>query len=204
MSNPFLILVQAARLAWHNAYHTLLISAVWLAAQLLVVPGPPATAVLFAMAHNTSEEAFWNAGNLWHSFRDLFVPAWMWAMPNVVVVGALAWGPLSGWWGQSGAALAGLKGMWAVLATGWLGLNLFYWPAWLAADAPSLQAGYAGSVRFWRREPVTALYIFLVCTLAAFLSLPLMLPFVLGVAFWIALAAETAVRFHRGETERAG
>lgn len=194
MNNPFPILVHAARLAWRNAFHTLLISALWLAAQLLVIPGPPATAVLFAMARNTSEGAFWNAGNLWHALQELFVPAWLWALPNILIAACLAWAPIYGWWGQTGLILASVKVIWAALAAAWLGLNLFYWPSWLAAAEPSLRTGYTGSARFWRREPVVAFYIFLVSTLVAFLSLPLMLPFVLGVTFWIALAAETAVR----------
>lgn len=204
MMNPFLILVHSARQAWRNYYHTLLISALWLAAQLLIVTGPPATAVLFAMAQNTHEGAYWNAGNLWHAFRELFVPAWIWAMPNILVAAGLALGPVSDWWGRSGVALAGLRVAWVALAALWLGLNLFYWPSWLGAVEPSLRAGYVGSIRFWRQSPIIAFYVFLVTLLVAAVSLPFMLPFVLGVAFWIALVAETAVHHGRREFEQSG
>lgn len=204
MMNPFLILVHSARLAWRNYYHTLLISALWLAAQLLVITGPPATAVLFAMARHTEDGAYWNAGNLAHALRELFIPAWIWALPNLLILAGLALGPVSGWWEQSGLILAGLRVAWTALAAVWLGLNLYYWPSWLGSIEPSLRAGYAGSIRFWRQSPVVAFYIFLVTLLVAIVSLPFMLPFVLGVVFWIALAAEIAMRQGRGVVEQSG
>lgn len=204
MINPFSILIHATRQAWQNYYHTLLISALWLAAQLLVITGPPATAVLFAMARHTEDGAFWNSGNLAHAFRELFISAWIWALPNAIILAALVVFPLSTWWAHTGILWFGLRALWFAAIIAWLGLNMYYWPSWLAAVEPSLRSGYAGSAQFWRRSPVHAFYVFLVSLLVAIICLPLMLPFVLGVIFWIALAAEIAVRHGHKAFEKAG
>ena len=74
------------------------------------------------------------------------------------------------------------------------GLNLFYWPLWLAAEDKSIRNTYANCARFWLLHPVAALVLFAVCLVAALLLMPFALPIVLGVVFWIALVAETAVR----------
>ena len=53
---------------------------------------------------------------------------------------------------------------------------------------------YANCARFWLLHPGAALVLFAVCLAAALLLMPFALPIVLGVVFWIALVAETAVR----------
>jgi hypothetical protein len=162
-------------------------------AQLLIIPGPPMTAVLFAMARQTHDGYQWNITEVYHAFRELFVPGWLWALVNVPVVGLLAWLLFSAAWGGGGVAAMLARGVWLLLAVAWLGVNLYYWPAWLAAERPSVRSGYAGSLRFWRRYPVVGLYVLVVCGLVGFLCLPFAVPLVLGVAFWIALSAEMAV-----------
>lgn len=193
MMNPFLIIVSATRRAFDVYYHAVLVSALWVFAQFLIIPGPPMTAVLFAMAHHTHDGYHWNAMNIYHAFKELFFPGWLWALPNVPVVALLVWLPFSALWSDGGAAAVAARGVWCLLAVAWLGVNLFYWPAWLAAERPSVRCGYAGSLRFWRRYPVVGLYVLLVCGLVGFLCLPFVVPLVLGVAFWVALSAETAV-----------
>ncbi len=194
MMNPFLIIVSAARRAFDVYYHAVALSAVWVFAQFLIIPGPPATAMLFAMARDTHDGYRWNAGSVARAFRELFVPGWLWALPNVPAAVALAWLPFSAAWGGGGAAAVAARVGWVALAVAWLGVNLFYWPAWLAAERPGVRRGYAGSLRFWRRRPVVGLYVLLVCGLVALLCLPFVVPLILGVAFWVALSAETAFR----------
>ena len=190
---PFAILTFATRRTWDEWISVILISALWLAAQVLIVPGPPATAVLFAMARNTYDGIYWNAGNVWYDFKALFIPAWKWALPNVFVVG-LALYNLSTFWRVPGGAWVGLRVVWLVGLVIWLALNLFYWPFYLAAEDRSLRNTYANGGRFWLLHPATALVLFVVCLAVGVVALPFALPIVLGVVFWIALVAETAVR----------
>jgi hypothetical protein len=191
--SPFPILAFALRRAWDEWISVILISAGWLAAQVLIIPGPPATAVLFDMARRTAEGEYWSATEVWASFKALFGRAWLWALPNGIIIG-LALYNLSTFWRVPGAAWGGLRVVWLVGLLVWLGLNLFYWPFNLAAEDQSLRNTYANCARFWLLHPGAAFVLFLVCLVIGVAALPFALPIVMGVYFWIALVAETAVR----------
>lgn len=192
MAHPITLLVEATTRVARSYYHAIFLSALWLPAQLLIITGPPATAVLFAMARHDSDEISWNGGNARHAFQELFGPAWRWALVNLPLAGLLVLWPFSVWWPEAGLSGLAARLLWGLMGVIWLGANLFYWPAWLAAAEPSLRSGYRGSLQFWRQRPVVALYVFLVCFLVGAISLPLLLPLALGVVFWIAMAAELA------------
>jgi hypothetical protein len=191
--NPPAILAFALRRWWDEYVSVLLISALWLPAQVLILPGPPTTAVVFAMARRTYDGDYWNPGDAWAAFKELFVPAWKWAIPNAIVVGLSLYN-LSIFWNLPGGGWSGLRLVWLAGLLVWLGLNLFYWPFRLAAADKSMRNTYANCGRFWLLHPAQALALFLVCLVAGAVSLPFALPLVLGVVFWIALVAETAVR----------
>lgn len=183
----------ALRRSWEEWISVMLLSAAWLAAQVLVLPGPPATATLFAMARRTYDGEYWTAADAWAAFKTSFAPAWKWALPNILVIGTAAYN-LSVYWNAPGGVWAGLRLLWLLALPLWLGLNLFYWPFWLAAGDRSLRNTYANCLRFWMLHPLTAVALFLVCLAVGVVCLPFALPIVLGVAFWIALVAETAAR----------
>jgi uncharacterized membrane protein YesL len=191
--NPFGIIAFALRRSWDEWISVILISALWLLAQVLVIPGPPATATLFAMARRTYDGEYWSAKDAWAAFKALFAPAWLWALPNIAVIG-LALYNISTFWNLPGGVWGGLRVVWLVGLLVWLALNLFYWPFWLAAADQSLRNTYANCFRFWLLHPGPAFVLFLVCLIAGAVSLPFALPLVLGVMFLIALIAETAVR----------
>ncbi|HRO89262.1 MAG TPA: hypothetical protein PK205_14895 [Promineifilum sp.] len=190
--SPLSILTHATRRCWDEWISVVLASALWLMAQALIITGPPATAALFAAARNTDDGVYWGAADLWRDFRALFVPAWKWGLLNLLVIGPALYN-LSVFWSVPGV-WQWLRPVWLVGLLVWLGLNLFYWPLWLAAEDKSIRNTYANCVRFWLLHPVAALVLFAICLAAALLLMPFALPIVLGVVFWIALVAETAVR----------
>lgn len=202
--SPFSILTHALRRSWDEWISVILISALWLAAQVLVITGPPATAMLYAMARRTQDGEYWSAADAWGAFRAFFWPAWKWALPNILIIGTAAYN-ISTFWNVPGALWGALRVVWFVGLLVWLGLNLFYWPFWLRADDPSLRTTYANCARFWLFHPGTALILYLVCLIVGLASLPFALPIVLGIVFWIALVAETAVRrsLERAKNSRA-
>ncbi|MFO7664095.1 MAG: hypothetical protein R6X18_16080 [Chloroflexota bacterium] len=191
--NPFSVLAFALHRAWEEYISVLLISVFWLAAQILIIPGPPATAVLFAMARQTHDRQFWNAGDVWAALKALFWPAWKWAMPNIVVVG-LALYNLSTFWNVPGGLWVILRVIWFMGLVVWLGMNFFYWPFFHAAEDRSWANTYKNSARFWLLHPLLAAVLFLICLIVGLISLPFALPIILGVVFIIALISETAVR----------
>lgn len=191
--NSFAILRHATRRAWDEWISVILISAMWLLAQVLVLPGPPATATLFAMARRTYTGEYWTAADAWTAFKEYFIPAWKWALPNILVIGTSLYN-ISTFWNLPGGLWGGLRIVWLLGLLAWLALNLFYWPFWLAAGDRTLRNTYANCLRFWLLHPGTALVIYLICLVVGVVCLPFALPIVLGIIFWIALVAETAVR----------
>jgi uncharacterized membrane protein YesL len=190
--SPFAILAAATRRAWDEYMSVLVISAGWLLAQVLIIPGPPATATLFAMARATHDGLYWGTAEAWAAFRELFWPAWRWGLPNLLVVG-LGLYNISVFWNVPGV-WAGLRWLWVGGVLVWLGLNLFYWPFYLASADRSWRNTYANCGRFWLLHPLTAVVLLAVALVAGVAAVSTLLPVVLGVAFWLALVAETGVR----------
>lgn len=190
--NPFAIMRFALRRTWDEYLSVIVLSALWLLAQVLIITGPPATAVLFAMARATREGAYWGAGDAWSAFRALFWPAWKWALPNALVIGIALYN-LSTFWSIPGASWAALRVIWFVVLLILIGLNLFFWPFYLAASDRSLRNTYTNCVRFWLLHPGAGLVLCMACLVVIVVGVSAMLPVILGAVFWIALCAETAV-----------
>jgi len=190
--SPLSILSAATRRAWDEYISVLLLSAAWLLAQVLVIPGPPATAALFAMARATYDGTFWSAADAWAAFRAHFWPAWRWGLPNLLVIGIGLYN-ISVFWNVPGI-WAGLRWLWLAALLVWLGLNLFYWPFYLASADRSWRNTYANCARFWLLHPLAAAVLLAVTLVVGVVAVSTLVPVVLGVVFWLALVAETAVR----------
>ena len=67
--NPLNALTFATRRAWDEWISVVILSALWLPAQVLIIPGPPATAMLFAMARQTHDGVYWGAADAWAANR---------------------------------------------------------------------------------------------------------------------------------------
>lgn len=187
------ILAAATRRFWDEYISALVLSSVWLLAQVLVVSGPPATAALFAMSRATHDGQYWSAADAWAAFREHFWAAWRWGLPNLLVLG-LGLYNLSVFWNVPGGLWTGLRWLWAAALLTWLALNLFYWPFYFAAADRSLRNTYANCARFWLLHPATAALLALVALVVGIAGVSTLLPVVLGAAFWLALVAETAAR----------
>ena len=190
--NPFRILAKASRLWWREWIGMILLNILWLALQAPLVTGPPATAVLYAAARKVHNEEVWEMQDMWGDLRRLFWPAWRWALPNLLVVGALVWNFYAYQDAEGGIWLA-LRLVWGLLLLLWLLLNLFYWPFWLAQSEKSLWTTYANCGRFLLLHPWSGLLLGGTAVLVWLLSLRFILPLSAGAVIWLALVGETAV-----------
>ena len=187
------VLFQATRRWWYEWTAVLPLALVWFVCQLLVLPGPPATAVLYALMRQSSDNQWWNGRDAWQATKTMFWPAWQWALVNGLVVG-LALFNLLVYWDVPGAWWMVLRFIWLLVLTIWLGLNLVYWPFWLAQTDKSLRNTYANCGRFLLLNPLGGLGLTAVSALALFVSSLTILPFVLGSMAWVALVGITAVQ----------
>ena len=187
------VLSRALRLWWDDWVPFLLLNAAWFLMQLTVVGGPPATAALYAMVRESHDGVYWGPRDAWAAFRRYFWPAWRWGLPNLALL-IVAVFNFAAYWDTPGLSWALLRWLWALTLFAWFGLNLFYWPFWLAQDDKSLRTTYANAARFFLLNPTAGLILTglsLVLTLA---SIILTLPFTLALACWLASMATVAVQ----------
>lgn len=131
MDKPLSIIGRALRSYWEEGFNLLLINLLWFLAQLLVIPGPPATAALFAVTNHVAHGGFARLAGFWDAFRQFFGPAWKWGIINLVAIFILGYAALfygSGVLDSVGPLLSLL--MWFLLGS-WLFLQLFAFPMWL-------------------------------------------------------------------------
>jgi len=193
MINPFRVLIHAARLWWRDWIGMILLNILWLALQIPIVTGPPATAVLYAIAQRIHEDEYWEMQELWPLLRELFWPAWRWALPNVILLLALAVN-FYAYQNVAGAGWAILRLVWGALLILWLMLNLFYWPFWLSQADKSWRTTMANCGRFLLLNPWPSLILSLFALILLAVSLLTGVLLAAGAVCLLALVGETAVQ----------
>jgi uncharacterized membrane protein YesL len=186
MVSPPAILGQATRRWWYDWTVIVIVCPLWLLAQLTIVAGPPATAVLYSLMRSTAEGHYYGPGDTWLAFRQMFWPAWGWALINLIVWGIGAVNLLY-YWPEYGYAWLALRLLWIGALSLWLALNLFYWPFWLAQSDRSMRNTYANAGRFLLLNPLPALVLSMVCAGVLAVSAMTVIPMVLGAPAWVAL-----------------
>ena len=192
MIKPFRVIGQAFKLWWDQWFILTILNIGWFLAQLLIVTGPPATAVLYAMTKRTMDGDFWDHREAGAAFRQLFWPAWRWGLINLLVVGVAAFNLLA--YEATDDGLWPLLGpIWIIALILWGSLNLFYWPFWLEQADKSLRNTYANCGRFLLLNIWQAPLLIVICALLAVISVLTTLPFTLALLVWLALLGSTAV-----------
>jgi len=191
--NPFRILVKSLRLWWRDFIGMMLLNILWFGLQIPIVTGPPATAVIYTIAQRMHEDEYWEMQELWPLLRELFWPAWRWALPNLIILLALA-GNFYAYQDRAGAGWMVLRLIWGAVLAVWLMLNLFYWPFWLSQEDKSWRMTVANCGRFLLLNPWTALVLFIFCATLLSVSVLLTVPLVAGAVALLALVGVTAVQ----------
>lgn len=192
MIHPFRVIGHAFKLWWDQWFILTILNIAWFLAQLLIVTGPPATAVLFAMIKRTKDGDFWDHREAWAAFRQLFWPSWRWASVNLVIVGVAAFNLLT-FAANADGLWPFLRIVWIMVLLVWGSLNLFYWPFWLSQSDKSMRNTYANCGRFLLLNIWQAPLLVIVSVALVVISVLTTLPFTLALLVWLALLAETAV-----------
>lgn len=186
MLNPLAILGKATRRWWYDWTVIVIVSPVWLLAQLLIVTGPPATAVLYSLMRDTAESQYYGSAEAWRAFKQMFWPAWRWAAVNLIVWGVGLFNLLY-YWPEYGYTWLALRLLWIGALSLWLAANLVYWPFWLAQSDKSLRNTYANAGRFLLLNPLPALVLTVISAGVLLVSAVTVILLVLGAAAWVAL-----------------
>ena len=165
---------------------------IWLALQIPIVTGPPATAAMYVIARQLADGELIEPRHGLNALRRMFAPAWVWGALNLLIVGAVAG---NFWFYQSatGWLWIGLRLVWGVIALGWFAINLFYWPFWLVQEQHSLGLTFRNSFLFLAKRPGLALTLMLMSALLIVVSVLTTLPLATALMAWLALIGVLAV-----------
>ena len=185
MLKAFKFFGRTVSLWWREWMHFTLLNLAWLALQVTIIAGPPATAAMYIVARRVADDEYLDMGYYWQMLRPMFWPAWKWGAVNLLVVVALVG---NFWFYQStnGPLAIVLRVVWATIALYWFIANLFYWPFWLAQEDHRMLITYRNCLLLLAKRPVLILTISVLCAVLIVASILTTLP--LAVLLMIRLA----------------
>ncbi len=192
MLTAFRLTGRAIALWWREFAALVFLNIVWLALQIPIVTGPPATATMYVVARRVAHGELVSLQQTWLDLRRMFLPAWKWGAINAVVAVAVVgnfwfYRDVFGW----GWIL--LRLAWGTIALGWFAVNLFYWPFWLAQETRSTRTTLRNATLFLMKEPGFALTLVLINVTLIIASILLTLPLAALMMAWLALIGALAV-----------
>ena len=115
MFKPFLLFGRAISLWWRELISFMLLNILWLALQITIIAGPPATAAMYAAARRVVDGDYLDLRHYWDAMRQMFWPAWKWGAVNLVIVVVVA-GNFWFYRNSSSSLIALLRLFWAANA----------------------------------------------------------------------------------------
>ena len=188
------ILGLAFRDTWQELWTILIVHLLFLFANLLILPGPPATLALFYYGNRIVRGEIATERDFLHAIRQYWGPAWRWGFINLFVIGFLACDYyLVGRLTQNTELAAFIQGLYITLFAGWLVLQLFTLPFLIEQERPLVLQALQNATRFIRRNLSFALVlVFLLGLSLAAGVVAFMLTLVFGGAL-VAFAGNRAV-----------
>jgi hypothetical protein len=186
------IMGRALALWWQEFFLLTFFNLAWLACQVLIVTGPPATAAMYVVARRLADGEIVEPRHGLEALRRMLAPAWVWGGLNLLIVGVV----VGNFWlyqSATGWLWTGLRLAWGMIALGWFAVNLFYWPFWLAQDQRSPMLTFRNSFLFLAKQPGMALTLMLISALLIVVSVLTTLPLAAALMAWLALAGVLAV-----------
>lgn len=113
---------------WEDLWTMLGVNSFWILANLLVIPGPPATIALHAYANRIVHDEVTDLGDFWKAFKHSWGVGWRWGAVNLVAAALLA----VNYYLVSNAVNINtgsfLQGLYIAVALGWLMLQFYALP----------------------------------------------------------------------------
>lgn len=150
---------------WADLWTVLAVNFFWLLANLLVIPGPPATLAVTAYGNRLAHGEETDFGDFWKAFRKYWGQAWRWGGIHLAVlvflVGdivltdqfpATIWKPY-------------LQGLYVMLLAVWLAVQFFTLPFLFEQERMSLRLALRNSTALIARNPAFTLSLFVLVIL---------------------------------------
>jgi uncharacterized membrane protein YesL len=193
MKRAFQVFGHAVSVWWREFMLFTLFNIAWLALQVTIIAGPPATAAMYLVARKAAAGEYLELGHYWQAMRQMFWPAWRWGAVNLVVLVTLAG---NFWYYQSSTSswVAVLRVVWVTIAVYWSIANLFYWSFWLAQENKDMRTTYRNCVVIIAKRPIFILTLAVLCGALSAVSVLTTLPLAILLMAWLALISLRVVQ----------
>ena len=194
MTMALRILGLSLRDTWQEFWTILIVHLLFLLANLLILPGPPATLALFYFGNRIAHGEIATERDFLHAVRQYWGPGWRWGFINLVVIGLLTGDYyLVGRLTENTQIAAFTQGLYFTLLAGWSLLQMFTLPFLFEQKEPLVLQALRNAAVFIRRNLILVLVLGLLLALSLLAgALAFMLTFVFGGAF-VAFASNHAV-----------
>jgi uncharacterized membrane protein YesL len=193
MRNALQIAWAALGLWWQEFVLFLACNLAWLALQIPIITGPPATVAMYVLAGRLADGELVEFSHFARALRQHLAPAWRWGFLNLLVYAAVLVN-FYAYQGFSGGLWTFLRIVWAAIGLIWFVLNLFYWPFWLRQEDRSFRATIRNCLVLAGRRPLQTLILGLLCLFLAIFGILTTLPLAACLISWLALIGTVGVQ----------
>lgn len=186
MSKAFQLFGKAVSIWWKEFVALVFVNLAWLACQILVIPGPPATATMYAISRTLADGDDIDIRQVRQTFLQLFIPSWKWGLVNLVILSLL----VVNFWsyrGLSGVGWTALRFAWGIIIFAWFTLNLFYWAFWLQQEDTRMLTTLQNSLVLLMKYPGMVLSLGLLNGLLVIVGTVSLLPLATFLMSWVTL-----------------
>lgn len=150
---------------WDDLFTTAVCNLLWLLAQVLILPGPPATLALSYTANRLARGEPTDVSDFIRAWRRFWNPGWRWGLANLLALALLVGDYyLTGRLSQSGFARLA-QGFYLAVLAGWALLQFYALPFLFEQQQPSLRLAWRNAAALIGRNPGFALSVSLLTTL---------------------------------------
>jgi uncharacterized membrane protein YesL len=167
-------------------------NAAWLLANLLVIPGPPATVAMLVVANRMAhgELVNWRIARV--AFRRYFWKAWAWAAINLAFVGVLVFNYNFYSQTATGVLWDAARVAWVLIVFVWIALQLYWWPLMLEMSGQPLIPALQNAAKLALLNPIFTVVLLILVLLFTALSVAIPVMAVVMLTSVLALIANHA------------
>ena len=195
MIEAFRVIVKTVKDFWGDMFMLVLMNLFTLLCTIVIIPGPPAWAALYAMCNRISNEYAVSWEGYFEAFRTYFKKSWIYAAIMIVISVLIVFNFY--WYGQvfgEQAWVPWVRGAWLAVGFFWLVVNFYVLPFLMEQEDKRLRVALRNAALIAAANPLFTFVLLLMLGIVLGVSLVLTPVFVLmGLAIVALLGSEAVV-----------
>jgi uncharacterized membrane protein YesL len=195
MVEGFRVIVKSIKDIWGEMFMLVLMNLFTLLCQVVIIPGPPAMAALYAMCNRVANDYAVSWEKYFEAFRTYFKKSWIYAVFSIAITLMLVVNFF--WYGQQfgdQSWAAWVQGAWLAMLFFWLVINFYTYPFFMEQEDKRWRVALRNAALVAGANPLFTLVIIFVTALLLIISIAITPVFVLlGLAIYALFGSEAVV-----------